>query len=153
MPTTTLATSGCTPSASGSWSRSTCLACAPSTARLCSSGSGSPAARCRAQPRQQPAGPSGSGSPMPRVIESPRVTIRVMFLPARFFLPEKGMRRVGVEGLVDSEEGGDRGRPAEFLRTCSRGLAPRGLVPGEDCAHAAGEVIAADGYPGVADHL
>ena len=55
-------------------------ACAPSAARVCSSGSGSPDARCCAQPRQPP---PGAGSPMPMVIESPRVTIRVMPIPAR----------------------------------------------------------------------
>jgi hypothetical protein len=81
MPTTTLATCGRSSSALGSWSRSTCLAWAPLTARLCSWGLGSPEARWRAQPFQPP---PGAGSPMPRVIESPSVTIRVMsYLPGK----------------------------------------------------------------------
>ena len=70
-PTITLARSGRSARARGSWSRSTSPDCAPDAARLWKTGSGSPSASSAAQPRQpRPA----TGSPMPSVIESPSAT-------------------------------------------------------------------------------
>ena len=116
MPTTTLATSGRSAVAAGSWTRSTSAASAPSVARLCRSGWGSVPASSPAQPSQPP---PGAGSPMPTVIESPSAANRVIPLsPSSRCRPALRGRRGSRRWAVPQSYCSARARAAA-RRACS----------------------------------